>query len=129
VYLVARFADMAYHDRLHHIWGGSWESYLFMVEMGFGLILPLFIIFSPLANNRGWLIVYGCLTVFGVVLNRANVVIFGMKTGIGSVYIPSIPETLLTLALITGGFLVYMVVVENYNVLWDAEKQKPVVAG
>jgi len=119
VYLILRFADLAYHDKLSLLWDGSFESYAFQVEIGIGLIVPLFIVFSSLVNYRIWIIVYGFLTVFGVILNRMNVVITGMISETGSMYIPAITEILVTVGLVTGGVLAYMFLCENFNILGD----------
>ena len=119
VYLVLRFADLAYHGKLPLLWENSFESYAFLLEIGIGLILPLVIVFSPLVNYRFWIIMYGILTVFGVVLNRMNVVITGMWRETGSIYYPAVTEILVTLGLVAGGVLAYMFLCENFNILGD----------
>ena len=116
-YLVLKFADLAYHDKLPLLWEGSYESYAFLFEIGIGLVVPLVIVFSPLVNYRGWIIVYGFLTAFGVILNRTNVVITGMIRETGGVYYPAISEILLTLGFVAGGILAYMFLCENFNIL------------
>ena len=117
VYLVLRFADLAYHDKLPLLWEGSFESCAFLLEIGIGLILPLCIVFSPLVNYRIFIILYGFLAVFGVILNRMNVVITGMWTSTGGGYIPAVMEVLVTVGLVTGGILAYMFLCENFNIL------------
>ena len=123
VYLVLRFADLAYHDKLGLMWDGIWEgnyeNLAFLAEIGIGLILPLCIVFTSLVNYRFWIIVYGLLTVFGVVLNRMNVVITGMMRSTDSVYIPAWTEFLVTFGLVAGGILAYMFLCENFNILGD----------
>jgi len=121
VYLVLRFADLAYHDKLHLIWEGSFESYAFLAEISIGLVIPIMIVFSPLVNYRIFIILYGFLTVFGVILNRMNVVVTGMWAETGSVYYPAITEILVTVGLVTGGILVYMFLCENFNILGHGE--------
>ena len=119
VYLVLRFADLAYHDKLHYLWEGSFESYAFLLEISIGLVVPLCIVFSPLVNYRCFIILYGFLTAFGVILNRLNVVITGMIRETGSVYYPAISEILVTVGFVTGGILAYMFLCENFNILGD----------
>ena len=119
VYLGLRFADLASHNKLPLLWEGSFESYAFLLEIGIGLILPLCIVFSPLVNYRIFIILYGILTVCGVILNRMNVVITGMITETGSMYIPAPTEILVTVGLVTGGILAYMFLCENFNILGD----------
>ena len=119
VYLVLRFADLTYHGKLSLLWEGSFESHAFLLEIGIGLILPLCIVFSPLVNYRFFIILYGMLTVLGVILNRMNVVVTGMITETGSIYYPAITEILVTVGLVTGGILAYMFLCENFNILGD----------
>ena len=117
VYLVVKFGDLAYHGKLSLLWEGSFESYAFWLEIGIGLVIPLFIVFTSLINYRGFIILYGFLAVFGVMANRMNVVITGMWTSAGVIYIPAVTEILISLGLITGGVLAYMFLCENFNIL------------
>lgn len=119
VYLVLKFADLVWHGKLPLLWEGSFESYAFLLEIGIGLVVPLVIVFSPLVNYRFWIIVYGMLTALGVVLNRMNVVITGMTSEAGTVYIPFVAEILVTVGFIAGGILAYMFLCENFNILGD----------
>ena len=119
LYLVLRFADIAYHGKLPLLWEGSIESYAFLLEIGIGILLPLFIVITPLANYRSCIVMYGFLTVFGVILNRMNVVITGMWRESGSVYYPAVTEVLMTVGLVAGGVLAYMFFCENFNILGD----------
>jgi Ni/Fe-hydrogenase subunit HybB-like protein len=123
VYLALRFGDLAYHGKLPMVWeeimAGSIEGYAFLIEIGVGIIVPLCIVFTSLVNHRFWIVVYGFLTVFGVILNRMNVVITGMMRETGSVYVPYWAEILVSVGLVTGGILVYMFLCENFNILGD----------
>ena len=122
IYLVLKFADLAYHEKLHLIFDGSYESVAFMAEIGIGILLPLCIVFTPLVNYRVWIVVYGFLTAFGVVMNRMNVIMIGMSRTADTPYFPSGMEIVLTIGLVTGGILVYMFLCENFNILGAYEK-------
>ena len=119
VYLVLRFADLAYHDKLYLLGEGSFESTAFLIEIGLGVFVPICIVFSPLVNYRFGIMAYGFLTVFGVIFNRLNVVITGMWRETGTVYIPAVTEVLVTVGLVTGGILVYMFFCENFNIFGE----------
>ena len=119
VYLALRFADLYTHGKLPLLWDKSYESYAFLFEIGIGIVIPLVIVFSSLANYRFWLIVYGFLTVFGVILNRMNVVVTGMIRETGSVYYPAVTEILVSVGLVAGGILAYMFLCENFNIFGD----------
>jgi Ni/Fe-hydrogenase subunit HybB-like protein len=124
VYLFLRFADLAFHGKLPLLWEGSFESYAFLLEIGAGLILPLMIVFSPLVNYRFFIILYGFLAVFGVILNRMNVVVTGMWSSTEGNYIPAVTEVLVTVGLVTGGILAYMFFCENFNILGDETEEQ-----
>ncbi|MDR3182214.1 MAG: polysulfide reductase NrfD [Planctomycetaceae bacterium] len=119
LYLGLKIGDLAYHNELPLLWAGDYESLIFIAELGIGVVLPLLIVFSPLANSRGWLIVYGLLTSFGVLFNRLNVVITGMARDTGSIYYPALTEITVSVGLVTGGVLVYMFLCENFNILGE----------
>ena len=131
IFLVLRFADLWWYGRLPLVWEGclehNWERFFFWAEIGVCFMLPLLIVFTPLIKFRACLVTFGFLVALGVVLNRTNIVIIGMITGTGSLYIPSPAEILLTVGLCTGGILLWMVFCENFKVLWDGEK--PAIAG
>jgi len=124
VYLLLKFGDLTYRGALPFLWDGSYECIAFWCEIGFGVILPIMIVFSPLANYWGGLVVYGVLASSGVILNRMNVVITGMIRETGSVYIPAVTEILVTLGLVAGGILVYLFLCENFNILGHESHEK-----
>jgi Ni/Fe-hydrogenase subunit HybB-like protein len=121
IYLALKIGDLVYAGELPLLAEGSFESYAFLAELGIGLVLPLIIVFSPLINYRGWIIVYGLLTSFGVFFNRLNVVITGMIRETGSIYYPAVSEVLVSTGLVCAGILGYMFMCENFNILGEEE--------
>ncbi|MCL2624008.1 MAG: polysulfide reductase NrfD [Planctomycetaceae bacterium] len=117
VYLAIRFGDLAHRNAVGEIFSGNFESYFFMAELLIGVIIPIFIVFSPLANSRGWLILYGFLASFGVFFNRANVVITGMWRDTGVVYYPSFFEVVIALGLVSTAVLAFLYLCENFSIL------------
>ena len=91
------------------------QSNLYLLEMVGGILVPLFIIFSPLAHRKYGVLVYSWLVVAGVVLNRMNCVFTAMyKSGD---YFPSPFEFAVSIGLVSIGCLAYGIIVENFNVL------------
>ena len=117
IYLVLKFADLANRNELGQLTTGSFESYFFMAELLIGVVIPIFIVFSPLANSRGWLILYGFLASFGVFFNRTNVVITGMWRDTGIVYYPSPFEFIIAFGLVTTAVLGFIYLSENFSIL------------
>jgi Ni/Fe-hydrogenase subunit HybB-like protein len=124
IYLAIKFWDLSNRNELSQLTSGSFESYFFMAELLIGVVIPIFIVLSPLANSRGWLIIYGFLASFGVFFNRANVVVTGMwreTTGMSwnpsVVYYPSFFEITIALGLVSTAVLAFLVLCENFSIL------------
>jgi len=115
VYLVMKIVDITMHDQWSYVFLGTMQSNLFLVEMIGGVIIPLVIIFSPLAYKKWGVLTYSWLVVLGVVMNRLNCVFTAMyKSGD---YFPSVFEFAVSIGLVSAGCLVYGIIVENFNVL------------
>jgi Ni/Fe-hydrogenase subunit HybB-like protein len=121
IYLIIKFGDLAYRNELGQLTTGSFESFFFLAELLIGVVIPIFIVFSPLVNSRFWLIIYGFLASFGVFFNRTNVVITGMWRDTGTIYFPSFFEVVISLGLVSAAVLAFLVLCENFNIL---EKEK-----
>jgi len=117
IYLGLKFYDLSNRGELGQLTSGGFESYFFIAELLIGVIIPIFIVFSPLANSRGWLILYGFLASFGVFFNRTNVVITGMWREAGAVYYPSPFEVVIALGLVTTAVLAFIYLSENFSIL------------
>lgn len=117
VYLVLKFGSIIMEDKVHYLFEGSFESLFFWIEVGFGVIVPLIICFSPLIKRRRWLVTFGVLVALGVILNRYNVVVTGMVTSTGVSYWPSLPELTITLGLVSMGALAYLFICENFRII------------
>ncbi|XOQ26641.1 MAG: Polysulfide reductase NrfD [Mitsuokella multacida] len=115
VYLLLKLFDITRQGQWHLVFQGSMQSNLYLLEMIGGIIIPLFIIFSPLAHRKYGTLVYSWLVVLGVVLNRMNCVFTAMYQS-GN-YFPSVFEFAVSIGLVSAGCLAYGIIVENFNVL------------
>lgn len=128
VYLVLRVADLIYRGAAGLAFAGNLEGNMFLLEMVVGIIIPLIICFTPkLRNSNGGLVAFGVSVVAGVILNRANVVFTGMSGFMGGSYFPSIIEWIVSIGLVALGILVYLFIVENFNILPKQEQQQKAV--
>ena len=116
-YLLLKLYDLTVSNQWGLLIENTLQSNLYLVEMIFGIIVPIGLIFSPLVNTRRGLMLYAWLTVGGVVLNRMNHVFTSMYTT-GS-YFPSVWEFIVSIGLISVGCLVYCFIVENFKVIGD----------
>ncbi|GHT26078.1 Ni/Fe-hydrogenase cytochrome b subunit [Planctomycetales bacterium] len=121
IYLAIKLGDLYYRGQFGALFAGSFESYAMLAELGL-VILPILIVFSPLANHYAGLVIFGALGASGVFLNRMNVVVTGMWADAGSVYYPAVTEVLVSVGLVCGGILVYLFLCENFNILNPPEE-------
>lgn len=117
-YLALKIIDLIYRGAAGLVFRGNLEGNMFLLEMVLGIIVPLVICFTPkLRSSVAGLASFGVLVVAGVVLNRMNVVFTGMSGAMGGYYFPSLVEWAVSLGLVSIGVLVYLFVVENFNIL------------
>jgi formate dehydrogenase iron-sulfur subunit len=113
IYLGFRFADMAVRGKLANAFSGSMGA-LFTVEIVVGGIVPLVLLARASQRaNRTVLLAGSLLTAMGVVLNRANAVLFAMDLKgpmpqiAPSTYFPSIFEWGISVGLIAATIFLF----------------------
>ena len=97
----------------------NFEALAWIAEMVIGLVIPIAIVFSPLANYRWGLITYGAFASFGVFFNRFNVVITGMWRDANQIYYPSFFEVVIAFGLVSAAILGYIYLCENFRILQE----------
>jgi Ni/Fe-hydrogenase subunit HybB-like protein len=88
----------------------------FLLEVGLGFVLPfiMFTLKSVRENDRLRAIAAG-LVIFGLVLNRFNVSMFGMMDP-KQLYFPSIIETLVTVGIIAAHILFFVLIAKYFPI-------------
>ncbi|GAB6181679.1 Ni/Fe-hydrogenase cytochrome b subunit [Desulfotomaculum defluvii] len=117
VYLILKIYDLVSRGVFGLMFSGTFEANMFLIEIIFGIIVPIIICFSGFSATRKGLFTFGLLVSCGVVLNRMNVVIIGMMRSTGVSYIPSIWEFIVSAGLVAMGVLAYCFIVENFKIL------------
>ena len=116
VYLAVKFAALAF---LSHgpLFDRPSLLVLFLVEVVIGVIVPM-VMFMRKANRednrmqlRG-----ASLVIFGLVLNRFNVSMFGMEQADQVIYYPSIIESLVTIGIIAGHILFFVLLAKYFPI-------------
>ena len=121
LYLGVKAADLVARGALGLAFAGGIESVMFLVEVVGGIITPLVLLAIPgAARSRAGLAASAWLVVGGVILNRLNVAVTGMLTGSGVRYVPAWTEILITAAIVSGGVLTYIYIVEHLPVFSPA---------
>ncbi|MDO7788136.1 NrfD/PsrC family molybdoenzyme membrane anchor subunit [Desulforamulus aquiferis] len=117
LYLGLKIFDLTSRGVLGMAFLGNVEGNLFLVEMIFGVIIPIIIAFTGLSATRSGLLTFGVLVSAGVILNRMNVVFTGMAASLGGWYFPSLMEWSVSIGLVAIGCLVYCFIAENFNIM------------
>lgn len=112
VYLAVRMGDLAFTGNLHLL--ASERGGLFLLEVVAGGLGPLALLSTgPMRKKPALLTLGACLTIFGVVLNRLNVVLLGMELpgtmpgGSVGVYYPSLIEWAIAISLVAAAIFFF----------------------
>jgi len=119
VYLIAKIADMLIRGSYVHLTEGSVQSYCFIIEMVFGLIVPFAMLMSERVRNASRLLfIAALLIVLGVAFNRVNVFLIAYQPPfVVNSYFPSIFEVAVTVGLISTLMLIYRLAVTYLPVI------------
>lgn len=108
VYGILRFEDLLRRGVLKLTLKPGYEMYLFWLEMGLSVIVPLLLLTQKrIRNSAGGLYVTAVLVVLGFITNRLNVSITGLEASAGVRYIPKWTELAITAAIIAAGFALF----------------------
>lgn len=119
VYLCVKVLDLVMRRAVGHLFEGSVESFLYMAEVGLGVIAPIAIFMSVRLRMRvGWQFVGAALAVGGVLFNRLNVFLFGYSPlNAEATYFPAWTEFAITIGFVAIIVLLYRAAVLNFPVI------------
>ena len=121
-YLALRFGDLVQRGALANAFTLSFPTFLFWLEIGGGAILPMLLLArTRVRTSPKGLFRCAALIVGGVVLYRLNLAIFSFWMYTGNHYVPSLPEFLVTLTLLSAGVVAFGVIARYFPV-FDTEK-------
>ncbi len=90
---------------------------LFLVEVVVGLIIPMIMFMKESNREDSRMQLRGAsLIIFGVVLNRFNVSMFGMIQPDQVIYFPSVIESLVTIGIIAGHILFFVLLAKYFPI-------------
>lgn len=127
LYLAVKLTDAASRGVLGYAFDGSRQGWLFLTELGLGVVAPMAILsVGRLRRSVGWLFTAASLAIGGVVLNRLDAFLF-CYTPVheGASYTPAWTEYAVTAAYIAIIVLIYRFVVLNFPVIEALEHRSP----
>ena len=121
IYTAFKLGDMVIRETYVYLTPANWsvQSTFFVIEMVFGLLVPLFMLLSErVRNSPRLLFIAAFLIVAGVALNRSNVFLVAYKPlyPVKS-YFPAIAEFAVTIGLVSLLMLIYRAIVINFPVI------------
>jgi formate dehydrogenase iron-sulfur subunit len=129
VYCAVRAGDLACNGNLHLVAGN--KGWLFLLEAIAGGLLPLALLSTDAMRKKRALLALGaCLTIFGVVFNRLNVVLLGMELpgtmpgGLVGDYRPSLVEWAITISLVAAALFLFTAGIKLLPILPAAESRE-----
>ena len=125
IYFAAKMSDVAIRNVLPDIFVGDAAAWMFLLEVGAGIVLPLVMLGSSrLRSNEKTLFIACACIVFGVVLNRTNAFLTAFHSFYTPRhYFPSLGEILITLGLFAAFFLIFRALVIIFPVLTAAGEE------
>jgi len=108
LYLAFRIGDLFYRGAADAMLSASWFAVSFWVEIGFGLVLPLVLLLMPeVRESRRGMATACSLVLAGVLLNRLNVAVIGLRVRHWETYVPSFGEVAITLGITAAAIFVF----------------------
>ncbi|MFH1763882.1 MAG: NrfD/PsrC family molybdoenzyme membrane anchor subunit [Gemmatimonadota bacterium] len=126
IYVVLRVGDLAIRGVLGTALDGSWQSGLFLAELGFSAVIPAaLMLFKPIRKSLAGVGIAATMVVTGMIWHRLDVsiVAFARPEGVG--YFPSWEEFAVSFGIVAGGILIFLFFVENLNVFDDVKGHPP----
>ena len=124
VYFLVRFADLAIKGNIGAMFEGSPQSGLFLLEIGVGVVLPMILLASKsIRSSIPALLASHGMVIFGVLLNRLNVVFLTQNDMGAAAYFPSWQEFAITVGLVSAGLFLYKLIVTYLPIFSPAEQQ------
>jgi Ni/Fe-hydrogenase subunit HybB-like protein len=122
VYLVLRFADLAYRGQMNMMARGDLDSVMFILENFCFVGAFLLMARKSLRDSPRMLFVSASLMLVAGALYRFNTYLVGFNPGPGWHYFPALPEILITVGIVAIELMAYLFFVKRYPVLPEVER-------
>jgi Ni/Fe-hydrogenase subunit HybB-like protein len=127
LYLTLKFLDFARRDTFAYLFQPTFETMMFWLEMGVGIVIPSILLGVPKIRRNQTALFWGSsFMVVGFIMNRLNVGITSLQGWAEGSYFPSFLEISVTMMIVAIGFAVFRYVAKNFPVF---EETTPIPAG
>jgi len=116
-YVVLRLGDLAVRGQLALAFDGSWQSFIFLLEIGMAAILPAaLLLIRRVRSSITGMGICASLTVLGMVGYRLNMSIVAFARPEGWGYFPSWEELAVSIGIVSTCILVFLFFAEHLKV-------------
>lgn len=124
IYLGFKVGDMLVRRSYVHLSEGSRQNTMFMIEMVFGLVVPLvMLLLHRVRYSPRWLSIASLLVMIGVIVNRTNVYWIGYQpANTTETYFPSLAEWGFTIGALAALILLWRWIVIYFPVITPLEQ-------
>jgi Ni/Fe-hydrogenase subunit HybB-like protein len=117
VYLLMRFADLAYRNALGLLFTSGYLSFFFWLEIAL-FLAPSLMAFSPkAASDPGHLFQIAMMMLLGGALYRFDTYLVAFNPGPGRAYFPAVPELFITIGLVSAEIMAYIYFIRRFPIL------------
>ncbi len=122
VYATMKIVDLNDRKMFPLLLVPRFETYMYWFEVSVGVIIP-FIMLSQkkIRQNPTGLFIGAAFVVGGFVMNRMNIAITGMEGWSGTSYFPSFTEFMITVMIVTIGFIAFYFIAKYFPVFTHEE--------
>ena len=129
VFLVTRFADLAWRGSLKHAFvfsgSGGQEAAMFWLETCLFLLPAILVSMASVRANPQSLFAASVMVVGAFLANRLNVSITGLEASAGARYVPSWMEVAVTMSIVALGFVIFSYAVRLLPVFPKESHEQP----
>ncbi len=119
-YLVLKVSDLFVHGGWAPLLAGTWESWLYLVELVLTTVLPIVLLSLPWSRySTAGIATAAASAAIGLALNRLDVGIFGYFRNARVTYFPSLVEWAVSLGVVVAAGLVFFFLAENLPIFSD----------
>lgn len=125
LYLTIKILDLLDRGVLGDVLPSRFENIMFDIETLVQVIIPLLLLLIPAVRTsaRG-LFISSMFVIVGFIMNRLDVAITGIEASSGAHYFPAFGEIMISLFLVTGGFMAFAFFAKYFNVFVHEEEKE-----
>lgn len=117
LFLVCRFGELIYRDKLHHIFNTDFYAMMFWIETAL-MVFPLIIFRMPsLRNDSRWLYASGLSMLIGAAMWRMSYSLVAFNPGGGYDYFPTTEELLISIGFVAIEVCAYILLIRLLPVI------------